>query len=119
MADGVGEGFEQVELTEPRQALQEAGADARIVSPAKGEVQGWKHFDKADKFKVDVPLALFSFNVGVELGQLAFVAAVLGAMALAARMPRLSDLKRPAVSLATYATGGLAAFWFFERLARF
>jgi protease I len=53
----VTEGFEQVELTAPRTALEEAGADARIVSPAKGEVQGWKHFDKADKFKVDVPLA--------------------------------------------------------------
>jgi protease I len=52
----VTEGFEQVELTGPKQALDEAGAQTRIVSPAKGEVQGWKHFDKADKFKVDVPL---------------------------------------------------------------
>jgi protease I len=52
----VAEGFEQVELTEPRKALDEAGAHTSIVSPAKGEVQGWKHFDKADKFKVEVPL---------------------------------------------------------------
>jgi protease I len=52
----VAEGFEQVELTEPRKALDEAGADTKIVSPAGKEVQGWKHFDKADKFKVDVPL---------------------------------------------------------------
>jgi protease I len=52
----VAEGFEQVELTEPKKALDDAGAQTRIVSPAKGEVQGWKHFDKADKFKVDVPL---------------------------------------------------------------
>ena len=52
----VAEGFEQVELTEPKKALDEAGAETRIVSPAKGQVQGWKHFDKADKFKVDVPL---------------------------------------------------------------
>ena len=52
----VAEGFEQVELTEPRKALDDAGAQTRIVSPAVGEVQGWKHFDKADKFKVDVPL---------------------------------------------------------------
>jgi protease I len=52
----VAEGFEQAELTGPKQALDEAGAQTRIVSPAKGEVQGWKHFDKADKFKVDVPL---------------------------------------------------------------
>jgi protease I len=52
----VADGFEQVELTEPRKALLDAGADALIVSPAKGQVQGWKHFDKADKFPVDVPL---------------------------------------------------------------
>jgi protease I len=52
----VAEGFEQVELTEPRKALDEAGAETHIVSPASGEVQGWNHFDKADKFKVDVPL---------------------------------------------------------------
>ena len=52
----VAEGFEQVEMTGPRQALEEAGAQTDIVSPAKGEVQGWKHFDKADRFKVDVPL---------------------------------------------------------------
>jgi protease I len=52
----VAEGFEQVEMTEPRRALEEAGARALIVSPAQGEVQGWKHFDKADRFAVDVPL---------------------------------------------------------------
>ena len=52
----VAEGFEQVEMTGPRKALQEAGAQTKIVSPAKGEVQGWNHFDKADKFPVDVPL---------------------------------------------------------------
>src|SRR5437588_3193710 len=53
----VAEGFEQQELTEPRKALEEAGAETKIVSPAPGEVQGWKHFDKADKFPVDVPLS--------------------------------------------------------------
>ena len=52
----VAEGFEQVELTEPKKALEAAGAETRIVSPAKGQVQGWKHFDKADRFTVDVPL---------------------------------------------------------------
>ena len=45
----VAEGFEQVELTDPRKALDTAGASTSIVSPAKGEVQGWKHFDKADE----------------------------------------------------------------------
>jgi protease I len=52
----VADGFEQVEMAEPRKALDEAGAETLIVSPAKGQVQAWKHFDKADKFSVDVPL---------------------------------------------------------------
>jgi protease I len=52
----VADGFEQVEMTGPRKALQDAGADTQIVSPAKDQVEGWNHFDKADKFKVDVPL---------------------------------------------------------------
>jgi protease I len=52
----VAEGFEQSELVGPRKALQEAGAQTFIVSPAEDEVQGWKHFDKADRFHVDVPI---------------------------------------------------------------
>lgn len=52
----VADGFEQVELTEPREALDQAGAATQIVSSAQGEVQGWNHFDKAAHFKVDVPL---------------------------------------------------------------
>ena len=52
----VAEGFEQVELEKPMQALQEAGAEPWIVSPAEGQVQGWNHFDKADMFNVDVTL---------------------------------------------------------------
>ena len=52
----VTDGFEQVELTEPRRALDEAGAQTQIVSPAKDSVEGWKHFEKADKFPVDVQL---------------------------------------------------------------
>ena len=52
----VAEGFEQSEMVKPRQALEQAGASTAIVSPAKGEVQGWNHFDKGDRFKVDVPL---------------------------------------------------------------
>lgn len=52
----VAEGFEQSEMTGPRQALEEAGARTAIVSPAQGEVQGWNHFDKADRFPVDVPV---------------------------------------------------------------
>jgi protease I len=52
----VAEGFEQIEMTGPRKALEEAGAKTQIVSPAGTQVQSWKHFDKADKFKVDVAL---------------------------------------------------------------
>jgi protease I len=52
----VADGFEQVELTGPKDALDAAGAKTSIVSPAQGTVQGWKHFDKADTFRVDVPL---------------------------------------------------------------
>ena len=52
----VADGFEQVEMTEPRKALDQAGAKTDLISPVKGQVQGWKHQDKGDKFPVDVPL---------------------------------------------------------------
>lgn len=52
----VADGFEQVELTEPRRALDEAGARTEIVSPAQGEVKGWQHTQWGDRFPVDVPL---------------------------------------------------------------
>jgi hydrogenase/urease accessory protein HupE len=67
----------------------------------------------------DIPLALFAFNVGVELGQLAFIAAVLGAMALARRTGVSSGLARRALPATAWAIGILAAFWFFERLSAF
>jgi protease I len=53
----VADGFEQVEMTQPKQALEEAGAQTHIISPSGDRVQGWNHFDKADYFPVDVPLA--------------------------------------------------------------
>jgi protease I len=49
--------FEQVELVEPRKALDEAGALTEIVSLEAGEIQGFNHYDKADKFPVDKSLA--------------------------------------------------------------
>ena len=52
----VADGFEQIEMTEPRRALEDAGAVTQIVSPAKLEVQGWNHDEKGARFKVDVPL---------------------------------------------------------------
>lgn len=54
----VADGFEQVELTGPKEALEAAGAEIEIVSPAEGEVQGWNHDEKADLFPVDMPLNL-------------------------------------------------------------
>ena len=47
-------GFEQVEMTQPRQAFIDAGASTYVVSPAGERVQGWNHFDKADYFQVDL-----------------------------------------------------------------
>ena len=52
----VADGFEQVEMTKPRAALQEAGAEAKIVSPKSGKIQGMNHADKGDKFDVDLTL---------------------------------------------------------------
>jgi len=52
----VSDGFEQVEMTEPRKALETAGAKTQVVSPLDGSVRGWKHHDPADTFEVDVPL---------------------------------------------------------------
>ncbi len=67
----------------------------------------------------DIPLALFTFNLGVELGQLIFIAGVLAVLACAKRI-RLSPLvERHASAVTPYAIGIVAAFWFVERLAGF
>jgi protease I len=47
------EGIEQVELTEPRKAIEEAGADTDLIAPESGEAQAFNHLDKADAFPVD------------------------------------------------------------------
>ncbi len=52
----VTDGFEQSEMTEPRKALNEAGADTILVSPASGKVKGWQHAAWGDEFPVDRPL---------------------------------------------------------------
>jgi len=51
------DGFEQIEMTSPREALEKAGAKCVLIAPKDGEVQGFKHHDKADKFKVELTLA--------------------------------------------------------------
>lgn len=50
----VTDGFEQVELTGPREALEKAGAQTRLVSVRHGNVQGFNHVDKGDQFEVDL-----------------------------------------------------------------
>jgi protease I len=49
-------GFEQVEMTEPRTALEEAGATTQIVSPAGARVKAWQHDHWGDEFPVDVEM---------------------------------------------------------------
>ncbi|MEA2746235.1 MAG: protease, partial [Myxococcales bacterium] len=53
----VTDGFEQIELTSPKEALEREGAIAEIVSPKEGKVKGWKLVEWGDEFSVDVPLA--------------------------------------------------------------
>jgi deglycase len=48
--------FEQAEMTEPRKALQQAGATTVLISPKPGQVTGMNHDVKADTFKVDMTL---------------------------------------------------------------
>jgi protease I len=47
------EGVEQVELTDPWQAVEQAGGSPELISVEDGEVQAFNHLDKADTFKVD------------------------------------------------------------------
>src|SRR3954453_20162232 len=47
------EGIEQVELTEPREALEAAGATVELLAPESAEAQAFNHLDKADAFRVD------------------------------------------------------------------
>jgi hypothetical protein len=67
----------------------------------------------------DIPLALFAFNVGVEIGQLIFISVVMSALACAKWIGVPPLVQRRALPIATYAIGILAAFWFIERLAGF
>lgn len=53
----VEKGFEQVEMTEPRKALQDAGATTHLISPVQGRVRAWQEKDWGDEFDVDVPLS--------------------------------------------------------------
>lgn len=50
------DGFEQVELTEPRKALDDAGATTVVIAPKSGEIKGWKFKEWGDKVRVDKTL---------------------------------------------------------------
>lgn len=52
----IDDGFEQVEMTKPRDALDQAGALTKIVSPQKKTVKGWKFTEWGDEFPVDLAL---------------------------------------------------------------
>jgi hydrogenase/urease accessory protein HupE len=61
----------------------------------------------------DIPVALLSFNLGVELGQLMFITAIL---AVVASVKRIFAIPRQAVIASAYGIGTVAAFWSVERL---
>jgi protease I len=51
------DGFEQSELTGPRDGLKAAGFDVHVVAPKPGEIKGWKHTEWGDAVPVDVELS--------------------------------------------------------------
>lgn len=67
----------------------------------------------------DIPLALLFFNVGVEMGQLMFIATVIAAVGFARLLKYPPMVGRTAFLAATYAIGTTASFWFVERVAAF
>jgi hydrogenase/urease accessory protein HupE len=68
-----------------------------------------------------IPVALLFFNVGVEIGQLLFIAAILSIMALGHWLIRRTAITEPAWAwrLAPYSIGGVAAFWMIQRITAF
>ena len=50
----VEKGFEQIEMTEPREALEQAGASTVIISPQKDKLKAWNEKDWGQEFRVDV-----------------------------------------------------------------
>lgn len=50
------EGVEQIELTSPRDALEDAGASVELLSPGGDEIQAFNHLDKGDTFHADRPV---------------------------------------------------------------
>jgi len=51
------DGFEQSELTGPKERLEEAGFETVVVSPESGQIRGWQHTDWGDSVDVDMTLS--------------------------------------------------------------
>ncbi len=68
-----------------------------------------------------IPVALLFFNVGVEIGQLLFIAAVLSVTAVGRWLIRRTAIPQPAWAwrVAPYSIGGVAAFWVIQRISAF
>ena len=68
-----------------------------------------------------IPVALLFFNVGVEIGQLLFIAAILSIMSLARWLSKRVAIPQASVGMARapYSIGGVAAFWMIQRIAAF
>ena len=68
-----------------------------------------------------IPVALLFFNVGVEIGQLLFIASVFAVIALARQVTRRIGVPQPAWAwrVPPYAIGSVAAFWVIQRIAAF
>jgi len=64
--------------------------------------------------ETDVPVALLTFNLGVEAGQLMIIAATMAMLAALARFALRA--RRPAIIASTYLIGAVASFWFIERI---
>jgi len=58
----VEDGFEQIELTSPKEALEEAGAKTHIISPKRDKVKGWDHTQWGKELPVDVSLEKANAN---------------------------------------------------------
>ena len=71
--------------------------------------------------QASIPIALLFFNVGVEIGQLLFIASVFAAIALAQQVARRIDVPRPtwAWAVPPYVIGGIASYWIIQRVAAF
>ncbi len=110
-----------VELTRPREKESRLRRSPWLMAALFGLLHGLGFAGALTEVGLperEIPAALFSFNLGIELGQLVFVAAVLAAAFLADRS--LAWLSRPwSVALArlpAYGIGSLAMFWLLERL---